>query len=31
MIVEIRELGPEGALEYVENKTITIAVPQKNS
>jgi len=26
-----RELGPEGALEYVENKTITIAIPQKNS
>ena len=26
-----RELGPEGALAYLENKTITIAHPQKNS
>jgi len=26
-----RELGPEGILAYLENKTITIAVPQKNS
>jgi len=26
-----RELGPEGALAYIENKTITIALPQKNS
>jgi len=26
-----RELGPEGVLAYVENKTITIAMPQKNS
>ena len=26
-----RELGPEGALAYVENKTVTIQLPQKNS
>lgn len=26
-----RELGPEGALAYLENKTITIKHPQKNS
>jgi len=26
-----RELGPEGINEYVECKTITIAIPQKNS
>lgn len=26
-----RELGPEGINEYVEVKTVTIAVPQKNS
>ena len=26
-----RELGPEGGLAYVENKTITIAMKQKNS
>jgi hypothetical protein len=26
-----RELGPEGIHEYLESKTITIAVPQKNS
>ena len=26
-----RELGPEGVKEYLETKTITIAVPQKNS
>ena len=26
-----RELGPEGIHEYIELKTITIAIPQKNS
>ena len=26
-----RELGPEGCLAYIENKTITIAMKQKNS
>jgi len=26
-----RELGPEGVHEYLENKTVTIAIPQKNS
>ena len=26
-----RELGPEGALAYLETKTITIKHPQKNS
>ena len=26
-----RELGPEGLHEYLECKTVTIAVPQKNS
>lgn len=26
-----RELGPEGLEEYLETKTVTIAVPQKNS
>jgi len=26
-----RELGPEGCRAYIENKTVTIAVPQKNS
>jgi len=26
-----RELGPEGAVAYLENKTVTIAHPQKNS
>ena len=26
-----RELGPEGVKEYLETKTITIKVPQKNS
>jgi len=26
-----RELGPEGIHEYLESKTVTIAVPQKNS
>jgi acyl-CoA reductase-like NAD-dependent aldehyde dehydrogenase len=26
-----RELGPEGVKEYLETKTVTIAVPQKNS
>lgn len=26
-----RELGPEGMHEYLENKTVTIAIPQKNS
>jgi len=26
-----RELGPEGCRAYIENKTITIAIPQKNS
>ena len=26
-----RELGPEGVLAYIENKTITIAMKQKNS
>ena len=26
-----RELGPEGCKAYIENKTITIAIPQKNS
>ena len=26
-----RELGPEGCKAYLENKTITIAIPQKNS
>ena len=26
-----RELGPEGVKEYLECKTVTIAVPQKNS
>ena len=26
-----RELGPEGIHEYIELKTVTIAIPQKNS
>ena len=26
-----RELGPEGIQEYLECKTVTIALPQKNS
>ena len=26
-----RELGPEGIHEYIECKTVTIAIPQKNS
>lgn len=26
-----RELGPEGIHDYLENKTVTIAIPQKNS
>ena len=26
-----RELGPEGVHEYLECKTVTIAIPQKNS
>ena len=26
-----RELGPEGVHEYLECKTVTIALPQKNS
>jgi len=26
-----RELGEEGLHHYLENKTITIAIPQKNS
>ena len=26
-----RELGPEGIHEYIECKTVTMAVPQKNS
>ena len=26
-----RELGPEGINEYIECKTVTIAIPQKNS
>jgi acyl-CoA reductase-like NAD-dependent aldehyde dehydrogenase len=26
-----RELGSEGIHDYLENKTVTIAIPQKNS
>lgn len=26
-----RELGPEGVKPYLETKTVTIAMPQKNS